>query len=55
MTRLIETTLYGISFNDPVTISSNLMILIGVALVASLIPAIRAARVNPIAALRNDQ
>jgi putative ABC transport system permease protein len=54
LTRLIQGTLYGISFNDPVAIIASVMILIGVALVASLIPAVRAGRVNPITALRNE-
>ena len=54
MIKLIQRTLYGVSFNDPVAISASVMILIGVALVASLIPAVRAGRVNPITALRNE-
>ena len=52
MTELIQTTLYGVSFNDPVTISVGLTILLGVALVASLVPALRATRVTPMTALR---
>ena len=52
MTKVIQNTLYGVSFNDPFAISTSVMILIGVALVASLIPAVRAARVNPMTALR---
>jgi putative ABC transport system permease protein len=52
LTRLIQSTLYGVSFNDPVALSACVVILIGVALVASLIPAVRAGRIDPITALR---
>jgi putative ABC transport system permease protein len=52
LTRLIQRTLYGVAFNDPVAIIASVMILIGVALVASLIPAVRAGRIDPITALR---
>jgi putative ABC transport system permease protein len=52
LTTLIQSTLYGVSFNDPVALSACVVILIGVALVASLIPAVRAGRIDPITALR---
>lgn len=46
--------LYGVSLNDP-TIYSGVTLLLGaIALLACYVPAIRATRVDPIIALRND-
>jgi predicted lysophospholipase L1 biosynthesis ABC-type transport system permease subunit len=53
-TRLVASRLYGLSAMDPLTIAVALGILGLVALVASYIPAARAARVNPVAALRHE-
>jgi ABC-type lipoprotein release transport system permease subunit len=46
--------LYGIEPNDPVTFLSGILLLIGVALAASWIPAKRAAGVQPMEALRHE-
>ena len=46
--------LYGVSPADPVCIVGAALFLIGVAVVASLIPALRATRVDPILALRQE-
>ena len=46
--------LYGLSTTDPLTITGAVLILIVVAAVAAYLPAIRAARVDPMVALRND-
>jgi predicted permease len=51
---LISSQLYGISPADPLTIFGATALLAGVALLASYIPARRAARVDPIVALRHE-
>jgi putative ABC transport system permease protein len=50
-TRALQNYVYGVSTLDPVTFASVGVLLIGVAAVASLVPAIRAVRLNPTAAL----
>ncbi|MBV9877159.1 MAG: ABC transporter permease [Verrucomicrobia bacterium] len=54
LTKVIQNALYGVSPADPIAIGVSVTILIAVALIASLIPAARAARVNPTTALRNE-
>ncbi len=53
-TRLIAAKLYGLSPMDPATIVASVLMLAVVALVAGYIPAARAARVNPVTALRHE-
>jgi predicted permease len=53
-TRLIKSWLYGLSALDPLTIAAAICVLGVVALVAGYIPAARAARVNPVTALRHE-
>jgi len=52
--RLIAALLYGIGPNDPSVILTVSAVLLFVAAAATLIPAWRAARVDPITALRAD-
>lgn len=52
LTRLMSSLLYGVSPMDPVTFGSVSLALSIVALVASYLPARRAARVDPVVALR---
>ncbi|HET7787814.1 MAG TPA: ADOP family duplicated permease, partial [Myxococcales bacterium] len=52
--RLIASQLYGISARDPLTFAAIAAVLAAVALVASGIPALRAARIEPMAALRSE-
>jgi predicted permease len=54
LTRLVKSMLYGIQPWDPGTIAAGVLILLSVALAASWIPARRAARVQPMDALRHE-
>jgi predicted permease len=52
--RLIASMLYGLKAWDPATLTGSAMLLILVALAASLGPALKAAGVDPMRALRHD-
>jgi putative ABC transport system permease protein len=54
LTRLIATMLFGVAPTDPLTFSAVSVILLGIAVLASWLPARRATRIDPIAALRSD-
>ena len=54
VTRLLTSLLYGIQPIDPLTFMSVCLLLIGTALFACWLPARRAARVDPMVALRNE-
>ncbi len=51
---LLKSMLFGISETDPMAYLSAVLLIVSVALAASLIPAIRAARVDPVSALRYE-
>jgi ABC-type antimicrobial peptide transport system permease subunit len=53
-TRLIASLLYGLSPNDPLTIGLASLLLLTVAALAGYLPARRAARVDPMVALRHE-
>jgi macrolide transport system ATP-binding/permease protein len=53
LTRFLETLLYGISPTDPLTYGGVTLLLALVACIAALIPAVRASRLDPLAALRH--
>jgi len=53
-TRLVRSMLYGVGPNDPVTIMAGMAVLVAVALLATWIPARRAAAVQPMKALRHE-
>jgi len=54
LTRLIRGLLFGISSFDPVTFAAMALALIAVTVLACLIPARRATRVDPLVALRYE-
>ena len=54
VSRLMRSVLYGVSSSDPVAFLSIPLLLAGVALLASYLPARRATRVDPIVALRSE-
>jgi ABC-type antimicrobial peptide transport system permease subunit len=54
LTRLVESQLYGVTPLDPPTIALAIGLLAGVAALAGLLPARRAARIDPLVALRYE-
>jgi predicted permease len=54
VTRVLQTLLFGVSAFDPITFAVVLGLLVAVAAVASYVPARRAARVDPLIAMRGD-
>ena len=54
LSRTLETVIYGISRNDPSTYIFASALVIAVALIASVVPAMRAANIDPVIALREE-
>lgn len=52
--RSIESMLFGLTPSDPAVIGSAILLLVAAALLASFLPARRAARVDPLIALRHE-
>ena len=53
-THLISSLLFGVSPTDPLTLAAVASILLAVAAGATLFPAVRASRVDPLVALRAE-
>jgi macrolide transport system ATP-binding/permease protein len=54
VTRLLSSVLYGVSATDVISFAGAFAVVVGVVLAASLAPAWKAARTNPVAALRHQ-
>jgi predicted permease len=53
-TRFLRTLLFGLAPNDPAVIAAAVLTLVAVAIIAGYLPARRAARIDPMATLRED-
>jgi ABC-type antimicrobial peptide transport system permease subunit len=53
LTRFLESLLHGVSPRDPVTLVAVAALFLLVAVAASLLPALRATRVDPLAMIRS--
>ena len=54
LTGLIRTQLFGVSPSDPLTFGVAPLVLVAIALLAAFVPALRASRVDPLVALRDE-
>ena len=54
ISRVIQGMLYGIGPRDPITFVAVAVVLAAVALMATIVPAWKATRVDPVTALRAD-
>jgi ABC-type antimicrobial peptide transport system permease subunit len=52
--RLLTSLLFGVSPTDPATLTATALLMLSIAALAAYLPARRASRVDPIAALRQE-
>jgi len=53
-TRFLSSMLYGVTATDPLTFGAVAALLVAVALAACAVPALRAVRIDPTTALRQE-
>jgi putative ABC transport system permease protein len=51
---LLGTALYGVSATDPISFARALALVLGIVIIATLVPARRASRTSPLSALRHQ-
>jgi putative ABC transport system permease protein len=51
---VLGSLLYGVTADDPLTFAGTALVLLQIGLLASAVPALRAARVEPLVALREE-
>jgi len=54
VTRLVKAFLYGVTPTDPTTLAASVLLLVTAGIAAAALPARRAARLDPVAALREE-
>jgi ABC-type antimicrobial peptide transport system permease subunit len=54
VSRALQSQLYGVSSSDPLTYAGVAALIAGVAVIASFLPARRAASIAPLVALRSE-
>ena len=54
LTRFLSSQLFGVGSTDPATFTLVCVVLLSVALLATVVPALRATRVDPVVALRDE-
>lgn len=52
--RLLESFLFGVTAQDPVSLGVSAMVLLGTTVLASWVPAVRASRTDPLETLKAE-